>query len=113
MLKKIINILFSGNYAVNSEHSAHKWYSDYQKLNLYNGNIAFISEDDEDMIEISYDDGMVIDVGKPKSTDYYYITVVSSDDINSWNNPISEVTVTDKKDLLKKIQETILKHRNR
>ena len=38
----------------------YKWYDEYQSLNLCNGRIEFILEDDEDMIEIAYDDGMLI-----------------------------------------------------
>ena len=94
-----------------SEKSVHRWWDDYQNLNLCDGRIEFIVEDDEDMIEIAYDDGMLIDVGKPISTNYYCITVVSSNDANGWENPISEIVVTDKQDLVQKIQETIWKYR--
>lgn len=91
--------------------SVDSWVDAYRGLNLCNGKIEFILEDDEDMIEITYDDGMFIDVGKPSTTDYYCITVVSSNDEFGWTNPISEIVVTDKKDLVQKIQETILKYR--
>lgn len=91
----------------------YKWYDEYQSLNLCNGRIEFILEDDEDMIEIAYDDGMLIDVGKPTSANYYCITVVSTNDADGWNNPVSEIIVTDKQDLVQKIQETILTYRVR
>lgn len=39
------------------------WYEDYKKLNVLNGEIKFQLQDDEDMIEIRYKDGMLIDVG--------------------------------------------------
>ena len=91
--------------------SVYRWQSEYQDLNLQNGKICFILEDDEDMIEISYDDGMLIDIGKPSSKNSYYITVVSSNDKIGWENPIVEIEVNDKQDLLKTIQETILKYR--
>ena len=87
------------------------WWDNYQGLNLCGGKINFILEDDEDMIEITYDDGMLIDVGKPMSGNHYCITVVSSDDETGWNNPISEITVLDKKELVGKLQESILKCR--
>ena len=61
------------------KEKSNRW-DEYQNLNLCNGKIRFILEDDEDMIEISYDDGMLIDVGKPSSVNFYCITVVSSDD---------------------------------
>ena len=32
------------------------WHDDYKKLDLLNGKISFILEDDEDMIEIHYRD---------------------------------------------------------
>ena len=88
-----------------------RWWNDYQNLDLCNGHIAFICEDDEDMIEITYDDGMLIDVGKPIATNCYCITVVSSDDEAGWKTPMSEIEVIDKRDLVWKIQETILKFR--
>ena len=88
-----------------------KWWDEYQGLTLCNGKIRFILEDDEDMIEITYDDGMLIDVGRPTSTNYYCITVVASNDKTGWEKPISEIMVTDKHDLFRKIQETILKFR--
>jgi hypothetical protein len=88
-----------------------EWYDEYRDLNLCNGEIRFILEDDEDMVEILYDDGMLIDVGKPSSTNSYYITVVSSNDKVGWENPIEEIEVNAKQDLVQKIQETILKYR--
>ena len=89
------------------------WWDDYQGLNLCGGKINFILDDDEDMLEITYDDGMLIDVGKPMSENYYCITVVSSDDETGWNNPISEMIVLDKKDLIEKLQESVLKYRHK
>jgi len=87
------------------------WWDDYQSLNLCNGKIEFISDDDEDMIDILYDDGMLISIGKPMATNCYCITVVSSDDEIGWQQPVSEISVTNKQDLVGKIQETILKFR--
>ena len=87
------------------------WYDEYKLLNLYGGNIEFILEDDEDMIEIRYSDGMLIDVGKPTVSNTYYITVVSSDDATGWNKPLAEVPVVNKAHLFDKIQETIKKFR--
>ncbi len=95
----------------NKTSSFHIWWNDYQNLDLCNGEISFISEDDEDMIEIIYEDGMLIDVGKPISSNFYYITVVLSNDEIGWKNPISEIVVTNKQDLVNKIQETIFEFR--
>lgn len=87
------------------------WWDDYKELDLKGGRINFIIEDDEDMIEIFYDDGMLIDIGKPTACDSYCITVVSSNDADGWNNPIAQIDVNYKKDLVSKIQEIIDKFR--
>lgn len=87
------------------------WCDEYKSLNLYSGKIEFISEDDEDMIEIRYSDGMLIDVGKPTASNIYYITVLSSDDIVGWQNPLAELSVANKVHLVDKIQETITEFR--
>ena len=55
------------------------WYDEYKGLNLLNGVVSFISDDDEDIIEIHYSDGMLIDVGYIKDMNSYVITVVSND----------------------------------
>ena len=86
------------------------WWKFYETLHLYGGTANYIFDDFEDMIEISYPDGMLIDVGKAED-DNYYITVVSSDDEKGWREPLEIVSVADKKDLYGKIQETIEKHR--
>ena len=87
------------------------WWERYRELNLCNGEILFIADDEEDMIEITYADGMLIDVGKPMATNQYCITVVSSNDALGWKNPIQEITVANKEDLFQKMQETIFKFR--
>ena len=88
-----------------------KWYNDYKKLDLLGGKISFISEDVEDMIEIHYKDGMLIDVGYIERMHSYFITVVSSDTAKGWKQPVEEVKVEDKTVLADKIQETIYKYR--
>ena len=88
-----------------------KWYDDYNKLNLSGGKISFILEDDEDMIEIHYKDGTLIDVGYIERMHSYFITVVSSDTSEGWKQPVEEVKVEDKTVLADKIQETIYKYR--
>ena len=40
------------------------WWKKYESLELSGGNISYICDDLEDMIEISYPDGMFIDIGK-------------------------------------------------
>lgn len=86
------------------------WWKIYESLNLFGGTLNFIGDDLEDMIEIRYPDGMLIDVGKYEDT--YCIIVVLSDDPDGWQNLLLELPVTDKKDLYRRIQETIIRFRN-
>ena len=89
-----------------------EWYDDYTNLDLLKGKIEFILEDDQDMIEIHYNDGMLIDVGYIDETpSTYYITVVSTDDEKGWTAPLEEIEVKSKDKLFEKIQETIYKYR--
>ena len=85
------------------------WYKEYQKLDLRNGKIEFICEDEQDMIEIHYKDGMTIDVGYVEDDKKYYITVVKLDD---WTKPIAEYEVISKERLFDEIQKVILEFRN-
>ena len=87
------------------------WQDDYKNLNLMSGKISFILEDDEDMIEIYYEDGMLIDVGYIERMHSYFITVISSDTADGWKQRVEEVKVEDKTVLADKIQETIYKYR--
>lgn len=88
------------------------WWEKYNSLNLFNGTVKYICDECEDMIEIRYNDGMLIDVGKAEKDNVYYVTVVSSDDSVGWNNPLAEVAVNDQEDLYDVIQSTIIKFRN-
>jgi hypothetical protein len=90
-----------------------KWYDDYKKLDLLGGKISFISEDDEDMIEIHYKDGMLIDVGYIERMHSYLITVVSNDTDEGWENPLEEINIENKAELFDKIQETICNYRKK
>ena len=101
-------------------HGADKpvgWWSVYETLRLYGGKAEYLVDECEDMIEIHYEDGMCIDVGKyddeSSAGPLYCITVVPSDDIKGWQNIIETVEVADKKDLYDKIQATIEKYRKR
>lgn len=88
-----------------------EWYDDYKNLDLLQGKIEFILEDGQDMIEIHYKDGMLIDVGYVEEDKKYYITVVESDDIEGWANPLAEFEVNSKDSLFNGIQEVVLKFR--
>ena len=88
-----------------------KWIETYNNLDLKNGEIEFICDDDQDMIEIRYDDGMLIDVGYVEEDRKYYITVVKSDDKNGWQNPLEIVEVSSKEVLSAEIQKIVMKYR--
>ena len=77
------------------------------------GKISFILEDDEDMIEIHYEDGMLIDVGYIERMHSYLITVVSNDTDEGWENPLEEINIENKAELFDKIQETICNYRKK
>lgn len=89
------------------------WTDTYQSLDLKSGKIEFICEDDQDMIEIRYDDGMLIDVGYIAEERKYYITVVESDDANGWEKPLAVREVDFKEKLFSEIQKTIFECRNK
>ena len=89
------------------------WQDDYKNLNLMSGKISFILEDDEDMIEIHYEDGMLIDVGYIERMHSYLITVVSNDTDEGWENPLEELNIENKAELFDKIQETICNYRKK
>ena len=86
------------------------WFEAYQNLDLLNGKIRFILEDDEDMIEILYKDGLLIDVGYIAKLRSYFITVVLNDD---WTKPIEKIGVKNKAILFDEIQKTIYKYRSK
>ena len=89
------------------------WQDDYKNLNLMSGKISFILEDDEDMIEIYYEDGMLRDVGYIERMRSYLITVVSNDTDEGWENPLEEINIENKAELFDKIQETICNYRKK
>ena len=89
------------------------WQDDYKNLNLMSGKISFILEDDEDMIEIYYEDGMLIDVGYIERMHSYLITVVSNDTDEGWENPLEQINIENKAELFDKIQETICNYRKK
>lgn len=87
------------------------WHDEYDKLDLLNGKISFVSDDTEDMIKIDYPDGMQIDIGYIEHTQSYVITVVSNDTEEAWEAPLEEIKVKNKAELLEKMQEVIDKYR--
>jgi hypothetical protein len=88
------------------------WYDVYKKLDLAQGKLQSICDDDEDMLLITYEDGMEIDVGYIEDDKTYYITVVKDDTIESWNNPLGVFSTNDKSKLPSELQKAIYKFRN-
>lgn len=87
------------------------WWETYESLDLRGGQADYILNDSEDMIEITYPDGMLIDIGKAESTGLYYITVVASNDAKGWRNPLYELPVSDKEALPGCIEQVIRQFR--
>ena len=88
------------------------WYDVYKKLDLAQGKLKTICDDDQDMLLITYDDGMQIDVGYIEEDKTYYITVVKDDTMESWNNPLGVFSTNDKSKLPNELQKAIHKFRN-
>ncbi|MBR4949622.1 MAG: hypothetical protein IKZ25_02480 [Clostridia bacterium] len=88
------------------------WDDKYKKLDLAQGKLQTICDDDQDMLLITYEDGMQIDVGYIIEDKTYYITVVKDDTIESWNNPLGKFATTEKTKLSTELQKAIYKFRN-
>lgn len=88
------------------------WDEIYKNLDLAQGKLKTICDDDQDMLLITYEDGMQIDVGYIAEDKTYYITIVSSDTNEAWNNPLGEFAIKDKAKLPGELQKIILKFRN-
>ncbi len=88
------------------------WYDVYKRLNLAQGRLQTICDDDQDMLLITYEDGMQIDVGYIEDDKTYYITVVKDDTMESWNNPLGVFSTGDKSNLPTELQKAIRKFRN-
>lgn len=92
------------------------WWKKYETLKFKGGKPKYILEDDQDMIEIRYDDGMLIDIGYldflENEKPHYEITVVVKDDKSGWENPLVIIKVEEKDKLYNTIQQTINTYRN-
>lgn len=104
--------MFTTYTDVESEFYRPCWDDAYRKLDLAHGNLQSICDDDEDMLLITYEDGMQIDVGYIKDKNTYYITVAQDDTIESWNKPLGVFTTNDKSKLPTELQKAIYKFRN-
>ena len=90
-----------------------QWWDAYTSLDLCGGKIVFISDDENDMIEIKYPDKMMIDVGYIYDSGFYEIAVVNEDTKEAWKKPLEILDVFDKKALYSEIQNIIYKYKGR
>lgn len=88
-----------------------EWYTPFQSLDLCGGILTPILNDDQDMLEIKWADGMWIDVGYIGELKTYYITTVADDTSESWNHPLSETAVKNRADLLTALPNEIYRCR--
>ena len=87
------------------------WVIPFLSLDLCAGTLVPILNDGEDMLEIRWSDGMWIDVGYLKNEGAYYITTVSDDTLEGWNNPLSVRKTTNREDLVIILQQEIFRCR--
>lgn len=87
------------------------WVKPFLALDLCGGTLVSILNDDEDMLEIRWSDGMWIDVGFIEEEKTYYITTVANDTLESWNNPLSLLKTSNRMDLVNMIQQEIFRCR--
>ncbi|MBR3593239.1 MAG: hypothetical protein IKL44_01055 [Clostridia bacterium] len=87
------------------------WVKPFLTLDLCGGTLISILNDDEDMLEIRWSNGMWIDVGFIEEEKTYYITTVANDTLESWNNPLSVLKTSNRMDLVNMIQQEIFRCR--
>ncbi len=79
----------------------------FASLDLRGGVLETIEDDGQDMLEIHYPSGMMIDVGYIEDDRTYYVTAVADKSVAAWNAPLAEASVTDKAALPGLIQQVI------
>ena len=87
------------------------WVIPFSSLDLCGGTLMSILNDDEDMLEIRWPDGMWIDVGYIENESTYYITTVADDTLEGWNNPLSVLKTRNREDLANILQQEIFRCR--
>ena len=90
----------------------YQWWEVYEDLSLLGGKLEICSDDSEDMLSITYPNGLMIDVGCYGDHKTYCITVVPSDTIQGWQSILAEIEVHNKLNLPSKIQDVILEYNN-
>lgn len=106
--KKAGNIYKKSQEIISGEND---WLEPFFSLDLLGGMLFPMMNDDEDMLQIMWHDGMYIDVGFIKNENTYYITTVSDDKPESWKNPLSVLKTRNRNDLLNILQEEIFRCR--
>ena len=89
----------------------YKWWAEYAALDLCGGELTPIVEDDEDMLEIRYPDGGMIDVGLLSVNNMYCITAVTSDDEAGWARPLFSEEIEEREQLSAALQAAIYRFR--
>ena len=103
-------MLFRKN--LQSKNVSSDWTVPFKCLNLLDGKLITILDDDEDMLEIKWKDGMWIDVGYIENKKTYYITTVSNDTLDAWNHPLSVIEIQNREELLTALQQEIIRCRS-
>jgi hypothetical protein len=88
------------------------WDDVYRRLDLAGGELLSICDDGKDMLQISYEDGMQIDVGYLEKDKTYRITVVQKDSAMAWSKPLGVFSTNDKSRVPTVLQKVIYKFRN-
>ena len=88
------------------------WLLPFLSIDLCGGTLVPIVNDDEDMLEIRWSDGMWIDVGFIEKESTYYITTVADDTLEGWNNPLSVIAIIDREELPTVLQTEIYRCRS-
>lgn len=88
------------------------WAESFSKIDIFGGEFTFIENNGQDMFEIIWPDGMIMDVGYIEEDKTYYITTVTEDSSWAWNNPLSEAAITNRRELIPTLQKEIKKCRS-
>lgn len=89
-----------------------QWTKPFGELDLRGGEMVFIEDNLEDMMEIRWPDGMIMDVGYIEESKTYEIVTVMNDTKEAWAAPLSEITVKDRNELISVLQKEIWRVRS-
>lgn len=104
-------IAFLSLFTTQNIPSVPLWDSAYRKLDLAGGTLQAFGDDDETMLQITYEDGMQIEVGYRSSEEFYGITVTTQKELDFGEHPIGTSFVKDKAKLAQELQKTIHAYR--